>query len=351
MIDSHVHLRDGLLSQKETIEHGAGLAAAAGFTALFDMPNTDPPLVSEKRIMERFALAETSLKKINKDIFYGVYGGLTSDSKQIENSVLFYKTRFPAIVGFKMFAGHSTGKMGIVEKEEQRKVYSALSKLNYRGVLAVHCEKESLIKHSVFNIDKPITHSFARPPVSEAESVKEQIELVQSENFSGHLHICHVSTAAGIELVQTAKKNGMNISCGATAHHALLNMESYSRLGILVKINPPLRGEEDRLAVFNALISGSIDWIESDHAPHTLEDKRNGASGVPGFAGSLLLVQKLREAGCTETRLAQLCGKTVNKIFGLNLPFNVPSKEDIVKALPSLRKAYPFDVFSDISIK
>ncbi len=351
MIDSHVHLRDGLLSQKETILHGAGLASSAGFTALFDMPNTDPPLTSESAIFSRFALAENSLKKINTNIFYGIYAGLTSDSLQIEKMVSLYKKYFPKIVGFKMFAGHSTGNMGITEKEEQRKVYSVLAKLNYRGILAVHCEKESRMNNSVFDIKNPITHSYARPSAAEIESIKDQTELAETENFLGHIHICHISTADGIKFVNTARRMGVNISCGATAHHALLNISAYSSFGILVKMNPPLREESDRLAVFNSLISGDIDWIESDHAPHTLEDKYNGASGIPGFAGSLLLVQKLREAGCSEKRLVELCGGSVNKIFGLNLPFTVPLKSDIVKTLPALRSGYMFDVFSDILIK
>lgn len=350
MIDPHVHLRDWLLSQKETIEHGAALAAEAGFSALFDMPNTNPPLTSEENILFRFKLAEQTLQKIGMSIFYGVYGGLTSDVSQIEKSVSFYNAYFPKIIGFKMFAGHSTGNMGITEKKSQQYVYSALAKLNYRGVLAIHCEKESLMNNALFDIKKPETHSLARPPAAEVASIKDQIELAGEEHFCGTIHICHISTAEGINVVNNAKKNGVKISCGATPHHALLNTEDYAELGVFAKMNPPLRDESDRHAVFNALLSGCIDWIESDHAPHTLEDKQNGASGIPGFAGSLLLIQKLRESGCSEKRLAELCGGNVNKVFSLNLPFTVLSPEKIKKALPALRAGYPFDAFANISI-
>ncbi|UTC75728.1 dihydroorotase [Treponema sp. OMZ 792] len=345
MIDSHVHLRDGLLAEKETIAHALSLACPAGFTAFFDMPNTNPPLTNGDAVLERFALADKSIKAAGVSGFYGVYGGLTSDASQIEKMVLFYKEHFPKIVGFKMFAGHSTGNMGIVEKEDQRKVYSALARLGYEGLIAVHCEKESLMNNSIFDIENPITHSLARPPIAEIESIKDQIELIKAAGFKGHLHICHISTKEGIRLVSDAKKSGLNISCGVTAHHALLNIDSYKKSGLFVKMNPPLREKKDQEAVFKALISGEADWIESDHAPHTIEDKKKGASGIPGFAGSLILLKELRKAGCSEARLEELCGKAVNRIFKLNLPYKVPSNTEIDASLPILRNGYPFDAF------
>ncbi len=344
MIDSHVHLRDQALAYKETIKHGAELAKNAGFTALFDMPNTNPPLTSRENIVNRFKLAEESLQGV--DIYYALYGGITSDFSQIEEVVNCYNEFFPKMVGFKMFAGHSTGRMGITEKEEQRLVYKALAKLNYKGVLMVHCEKESLMHGELFSLDKPETHSQARPIIAELESIKDQIELAKTENFQGHLHICHISTKAGVDLVYEAKQSGMNISSGATSHHALLNDSAYAELGLFGKMNPPLRSEEDRKAVFDALMSGKIDWLESDHAPHSLEDKAKGASGIPGFAGSLLLIRELRKAGCSQTRLEEICGGAVNKAFKLNLQFNVPSNEEIESYLPTLKEAYPFDAFS-----
>ncbi|UTC61839.1 dihydroorotase family protein [Treponema sp. OMZ 787] len=345
MIDSHVHLRDGLLAEKESIFHALSLACPAGFRGFFDMPNTNPPLTSPEAVLDRFALAERSIKDAGVSAFYAVYGGLTSDSSQIEKMVSFYNEHFPKIVGFKMFAGHSTGNMGIVEKEEQRNVYSALARLGYEGLIAIHCEKESLMNNSIFNIEDPITHSLARPVTAETESIKDQIDLIQSEGFKGHIHICHISTKESIRLVAEAKKRGLNISCGATAHHALLNTEAYKQLGIFVKMNPPLREKEDQRAVFEALISGDVDWIESDHAPHTIEDKKKGASGIPGFAGSLILLKELRKAGCPESRLEELCGKAVNRIFKLDLDYTVPSNAEIEASLPSLRNGYPFDAF------
>ena len=345
MIDPHVHLRDGLLAEKETIGHGGLLAYNAGFTALFDMPNTDPPLLSRKEISARIDCADNALHKANAPLFYGVYGGITSDFSQIKEAVDCYNAYFPRVVGFKMFAGHSTGRMGITGRAEQRAVYAALAKLGYTGVLAVHCEKEEYIDEAIFSIEKPETHSRARPPIAEIESIKDQITLAEEEGFKGYIHVCHISTAEGIKTVKAAKEKGRAVSCGATAHHALLTAAAYAKYGVFAKMNPPLRDEADRAAVFAELMAGGVDWIESDHAPHTAADKQKGACGIPGFAGSLLLVHALRRAGCSEERLKALCGGAVNKVFRLDLAFAVPQPETIDKSVPVLKAAYPYNIF------
>ena len=221
MIDSHVHFRDGVQSEKETVLHGYKIAHKAGIFSCFDMPNTQPPLTTKDAIDERLAQGQSSTSKVDVASTYRIYAGLTSSQSQIEEMLALYKEYFPRIVGFKMFAGHSTGNMGIVQKDEQKKVYATLAQNNYRGVLAVHCEKTALMDETLFKLEKPCTHSKARPPIAEIESIKDQIALMQEVHFLGHVHICHISTKGGIEAVKAAKKAGLNISSGATAHHAL----------------------------------------------------------------------------------------------------------------------------------
>lgn len=345
MIDPHVHLRDGALSEKETIEHGIRTAAKGGFKAFFDMPNTVPPLTDTEAAAERIRFGQKTAASVSSDIFYGIYGGVTSKAEQLAEMVQFYNSAFPGIVGLKMFAGHSTGNMGLTEKKEQKKVYEILAEANYRGVLAIHCEKESFIKPELWEPAVPESHSASRPVEAETESIKDQIELVRSTKFRGTIHICHISTAEGVRAVRNARSEGMKITCGAAAHHALLNDGVYAEKGLFAKMNPPLRTEENRAAVFEGLLDGAIDWIESDHAPHTVKDKQKGASGIPGFAGTLLLIRALRFAGITEDKLKSLCGGAVNKTFGLNLPITVPSEEKISQVLPLLKSSYPFNIF------
>ncbi|WP_422479553.1 dihydroorotase [Pleomorphochaeta sp. DL1XJH-081] len=354
MIDVHVHLRDGALSAKETIEHGLEVAASCGITALFDMPNTVPTLTTAEAIEERLAygdkIAQRLGKKLGKKLFYGVYGGVTADMDQLAALVDLYGKMHPSMVGLKMFAGHSTGNMGLVQEELQLAVYRNLHSCGYRGVLAVHCEKESLMRGSLWDPAKPETHGLARPVEAEVASVSDQIAAVRESGFEGTLHICHISTAGAIALVKAARAEGMRITCGATAHHALLNDEQAKTPGNLCKMNPPLRGEEDRKAVFEGLCSGDIDWIESDHAPHTISDKHEGASGIPGFAGTALLLRSLYASGVDEKQMSRLCGERAKEVYGFDWPITIPPLAQLESVLPSLRDAYPWDPFSSINL-
>ena len=352
MLDVHVHLRDGSQSAKETILHGIRSGSAAMITSFFDMPNTAVPLTSAAAITERLAhgnrVASEVSRQVGKDIFYGVYGGVSADPRQLAEMVDLYR-REQHLVALKMFAGHSTGNMGLTGQDMQQRVYDALAAHGYDGVLAVHCEKESLLHPELYSRADPASHGRARPAEAEIASVADQIAFARQSGFRGTLHICHISTAKAIALVREARKDGMRVTCGATAHHALLSESVAGRPGNLLKMNPPLRGESDRLAVFAGLCDGSVDWIESDHAPHTLQDKEEGASGIPGFAGTLLLIRTLRAAGVSEEQLRRLCGERACAIYGLDLPVTVPSESQIEEALPTLRAAYPWDPFDSIA--
>ncbi|MBR1918985.1 MAG: dihydroorotase family protein [Spirochaetales bacterium] len=320
MIDPHVHLRDWNQKEKESVEHGLAVARKAGFQRLFDMPNTNPAITSRDMALERIALAQAVIKKHFRKggMAYSLYIGLTADEEQIREAVSCSQELFPLVCGLKLFAGQSTGNMGIVEKSEQDRIFSLLARFGYEGVVAVHCEKESLMRPELFVKGMWETHSLARPSVAEIESIRDIIDAAEKADFRGNLHIAHISTAGGIELVRSARERGMRISCGATPHHALLSVEDAREHDRYLKMNPPLRQEEDRKAVFQGLLDGTIDWAESDHAPHTLEDKEKGASGIPGFSGMLLLLSRLRMEGADEEHLRNLFGRNVLRVFGFD---------------------------------
>ena len=340
MTDPHVHLRDWNQSSKETIVHGMLTGARAGFDVFFDMPNCNPPLTDRTTIEKRIILgqkAEQELKTQGFDVHYHVYCGITEDSNQIREMVRAYNDLFSEVCGMKMFASQSTGNMGIINPEAQKAVYRTLTEENYRGVIAVHCEKESL-----FRPEEP-AHSLRRPPESEEASVSDQIRFAEEAGFKGTLHIAHISTAGALEAVREARKRSIiRITCGATPHHILLNTENESAI---VKMNPPLRDEENRRAIWNAIFDGTIDWIESDHAPHTLADKENGASGLPGFEGMLIAIRKLRDAGITEQRLSELLCTNALKAFGIKEESEaVPVITD--EMIRQARSAYPFSAWN-----
>ena len=242
MIDPHVHCRDWTQSYKETIAHALSIAERIGLSGIFDMPNTSPPVNSRELIEKRLADAY----RTNSPVFYGIYAGITSNPNQIREVVKAWRELFPRVVGLKMFAGHSVGNLGIIGEDEQRLVYQTLSDEDYRGVLAVHCEKESLLRFNLWNPLNPRSHSYARPPESEVESVKDQIDFATESQFRGILHIAHISVPESVGLVDRVRQEGtIKISCGLTPHHCLLSYESVpeSQDGLIYKVNPPLRDD------------------------------------------------------------------------------------------------------------
>ena len=340
MTDAHVHFRDWNQSNKETILHGMLTGAKAGFDVFFDMPNCNPPLTDRETIEARIQKgieAEQALKQQGFIVHYHFYAGVTADKNQLREVINAYNDLFPRVCGLKMFASQSTGNMGITQEEQQREIYRTLAEENYRGVIAVHCEKESLFK------EQETAHSRKRPAVSEEQSVKDQIRFAEEAGFKGTLHIAHISTRGALNAVREARKrNIIRITCGATPHHILLNDTKETDI---IKMNPPLRSEEDRVSIWNALFDGTIDWVESDHAPHTLEDKQNGASGLPGFEGMLLTIRKLREAGMSEQRIEELLCTNALKTFGIKEKTKpVPEVTDLM--IQVARSAYPFSAWN-----
>lgn len=343
MIDPHVHLRDWNQKQKETLAHGLKCAKKAGFSHVFDMPNTSPAIISRDLIIQRLADASEALKDID-GIHYHIYGGLTADPSQIREMVGVSKELFPLVIGLKMFAGQSTGNMGIVDVDSQRLVFKTLVEEDYTGVLVVHAEKESELKPELYVPGQWETHSLARPESSEVESIRDILNIASDVGFKGTVHIAHISTKASVELVKSYKDR-LKVTMGVTPHHSLLHSEYAKEYpNLYLKMNPPLRTKEDRSYIFQSLLDGTIDWVESDHAPHTVEDKQNGASGIPGFTGMLVLAKVLREAGISEDRLKDLYGRNVLKAFAMDdEEIEVPN--DLVSRMASFKTSYKLDPF------
>lgn len=316
MIDPHVHLRDWTQSAKETLAHGLGLAWRIGLSGLFEMPNTDPPLTTRAAIARRMADADRARAESDSPIFHGLYFGATPDPDQLAEVVAAHAEFFPRVVGMKLFACHSTGRMGVISRDAQWRVWSRLAELDYRGVVAVHCETEDLFHPELWDPADPISHGAAQPVEAEVHSVKQQIELAAEAGFRGSLHIVHVTTAEVLDIIAANRSaHRFAIRGGVTPHHALLE-ESVARKSTIPewKVNPPIRPREIQEALYRRVMSGSIDWIESDHAPHTLEDKRAGASGIPGIP-AFRLVADMLGTGLTAEAASRLTHSAVVEAF------------------------------------
>jgi len=278
-IDPHVHCRDRRQSGKETIKTASEAAVHGGVTQMHDMPNTDPPIMSEDGVLKRLETAEKSGIRVK----YMVYAGLTSSRSQIRE-VAKAVEKYPQVAGLKLYAGESVGGLAVPEPKKQLDVYRALASLKYKGVLMVHCEKESEFLQKIWSVRNPATWCEIRPPKAETESVLDQIRFAVKAGFRGHLHICHITLPESILLLKKAPKT-LRISCGVTPHHLLMNsdlMKKKSR-GLYYKVNPPLRSREAVFGLVRQLLVGNVDWIETDHAPHTVNEKLNApfASGMP----------------------------------------------------------------------
>jgi dihydroorotase len=349
MIDPHVHLRDWGQAGKETLRHGFSVAYRAGLDAVFEMPNTDPPLVTRDAILRRIDDADTARRGLGIQIFHGLYAGLTAVPRQIEEAVRAWKELFPRVVGLKMYAGHSTGQMGIVDTGEQALVYRTLAALGFTGVLAVHCEKESLLRPTEWDPARPVSHARARPPAAEVASVDDQKKLARTAHFRGTLHVCHISTPWALDLLHGKhEEKGQEeppeyrVTCGLTPHHAMLDANMMEKgEGILLKVNPPLRPLPLPALMLQRLLDGDIDWIETDHAPHTRRDKMEGfASGFPGFGFYPRFVSLLSRRGLTAARIHELTHDAVCRTFGMDI------RATGRKPDTRLQNEYEFDAFA-----
>ncbi len=313
-IDPHVHCRDGKQAYKETIAHVFEIADSQGVKVVFDMPNTDPPVIDESSLKERLKLVPKDRKP-----YYFLYLGLTGDPVQVAHAVKCWK-RFGEVVGLKLFAGRSVGPLAVIEREKQRAVYKQLARLNYRGVVAVHCERERDLIPGLWNPSNPLTHSFARPRDAETNSVRDQISFAKEEGFMGNLHICHATSAETVSLVREAKKE-MRITCGVTPHHLTLSftIQDIGILGHLFKVNPPLRDESTREALVECVKRREVDWIETDHAPHALSEKLAPphSSGIPSLYNYRHIVEDfLPSCGLSEELIADITFGNIVRTFG-----------------------------------
>ncbi len=316
MIDPHVHCRDGNEAYKETIKHVFEVAKAQGVKIIFDMPNTKPPILTEADVLERLELVPKT--EVGN---YFLFLGLTSDEQQLQEAVNVYR-KFKEVIGFKLYAGESVGDLAVIDPKKQFGIYRILADLNYKGVLAVHCEKESELKSEEWDPLNPISHSFARPQQAEISAIQDQIRFAKEMDFQGTLHIVHISCPKSVELVDEARKD-IKITCGVTPHHILWDAREMNRPdGLLYKMNPPLRSQVTVSGLIKLLIAGKIDWIETDHAPHAIGEKLffPYLSGFP----SLYLYRKFVEEflpsiGVSPKQIRKLTFENICRTFGLEM--------------------------------
>ncbi|MEF8807105.1 dihydroorotase [Natronomonas sp.] len=300
MIDAHVHFREPGFSHKETWTTGSRSAAAGGVTTVFDQPNTDPPTVDARSFEEKDRLASVS------SVDYGINGGVTEDWKPDE------LLAEPLAALGEVFLADSTGDMGIdVDLFEE-----ALERAAEAGVtVTVHAEDADLFDESAKERDDADAWSAYRTAEAEAEAVERACETATEVGVDAH--IAHTSTPEGVDIASEA-----GMTCEVTPHHLFLSRDDLDELGTLGRMNPPLRSEQRREAVFERLVDGTVDIVATDHAPHTRGEKDasiwDAPSGVPGVETALpLLLEEARQGTISYERVRDVTAANVAEIFDL----------------------------------
>jgi dihydroorotase len=313
MIDDQVHFREPGLTHKATIYSEAKAAVAGGITSFMEMPNTVPNTLTQELLEEKYMrAAETSLAN------YSFFMGAGNDNLQ---EVL--KTDKSNVCGVKVFMGSSTGNMLVDNKETLNALFSECELL-----IATHCEDEATVRANLskytaeYGENIPIhLHPVIRSVEACYKSSSMAVELATKHNTK--LHILHISTARETELFSTQPLSEKRITAEACIHHMWFTQEDYATKGNFIKWNPAVKSAEDRTAIIHAVNEGRIDVIATDHAPHTLEEKKQLYSKAPS-GGPLVqhalpaLIDMVKKGDFTLEQIVQKTAHNVADLFQIH---------------------------------
>ena len=304
VIDDQVHFREPGLTHKANIFSESRAAVAGGITSFMEMPNTNPPVLSQELLKQKFDIAKHN-SLANYSFFMGV-------SNTNINEVL--KTDFGKVPGLKIFMGSSTGNMLVDDFTVLNNIFS-----NVEGLIAVHCEDEKTIKENIINYktkfgeNVPIEH---HPNIRSQEACYKSTSLAVSlaKKYSSRLHVLHISTERELDLFSNEiDLKQKKITSEACIHHLTFTDKDYKKRGAFIKWNPAVKSEKDNDAIWTALLDNRIDVIATDHAPHTAEEKRqsyfNCPSGAPmvQHALTVMLQHHLNNKISVEKIVEKMC--------------------------------------------
>ncbi len=290
-IDVHVHFREPGFEYKEDFFSGSKAAAMAGITCILDMPNNKPAIINKKYFDEK-------VKKIKNKacIDYGLYGGIKDKVEEMD------------CIAYKIFLSKDNEMFCPINKLKE--ILISVKKL--RKPLAIHAELEDFIdREKAKNLEE---YNKKRALEGETEAIKKILEI--NNQINAKIHFCHVTAKKSIQLIN--KK----ASFGVTLHHLLFSAKNKFRKEGMGKVNPPLRSYKIRKEIYEMLISNKIFILESDHAPHLLEEKEDFVSAPPGMPGidALLpiMLYKVKKGEINLDLLYRMICKNPSEFFGIN---------------------------------
>ncbi|MBI2074475.1 MAG: dihydroorotase [Candidatus Levybacteria bacterium] len=288
LIDPHVHLRDPGQTEKEDFYTGTLAALAGGYTTVIDMPNNKIPIANLKLLEEKILIAK---EKIVCDVgfYFGSMGDNLEEFPKVINKVL----------GLKLYLNETTGNY-LIDKNKLRQIFKSWT------------QSMSLRSNKLYEQKPILLHA-------EGKAIEYVVKLVSK--LGTKVHFCHISTQGDLELIVQAKDEGLPVTCGVTPHHLFLTEDDVKTLGPFGKMKPKLAGRKDVDFLWRNL--KAIDVIESDHAPHAIEEKTGKFQipyGVPGLETTLpLLLTAASENRLSIDDIIRLCFENPAKIFNIPL--------------------------------
>jgi dihydroorotase len=334
LVDVHVHLREPGQEHMETVATGATAAVAGGFTAVCAMPNTDPVIDNQAAV--GFVVRQ-AIRAGKARVFPIGCISLGQKGQQL--------AEFGEMVGAGAVAVSDDGRP-VVSSQLMR---TALEYAKVFGIpVADHCEDPTLSAGGAMHEGLVSTRLGLKGIPAAAEEIMVARDILLSELTGGHVHLCHMSTRGSVELIRWAKDKGLRVSAEATPHHFALTQERVGHYDTNAKMNPPLREEEDRAAIREALRDGTIDCIATDHAPHHYDAKQrefdDAPNGIVGLEtalglgirelvapGLLTLPQLIERMSTIPARLFRLEGGTLAVGAPADIVVFDPAREWVVR--------------------
>ena len=295
VIDDQVHFREPGLTHKATIYTESKAAVAGGVTSFMEMPNTVPPVFTQKLLEEKYAIAGVS-SLAN----YSFYMGTGNDNIE---EILQTNDKKNEVCGVKVFMGSSTGNLLVDNPLILEKVFGGVDLL-----IATHCEDEATIKRNFERIKKekgtlePSDHPVIRNEEACFESSFRAVQL--AKKYDSRLHVLHITTERELQLFSNMLPlKEKRISAEVCVHHLHFTSDDYSRLGNLIKCNPAIKAPNNKEALWQGVLNNQLDIIATDHAPHTWQEKNEpyekAHAGLPLVQHALLLMLHFVKEGKT----------------------------------------------------
>jgi len=279
LIDAHVHLREPGATHKEDFYTGSRAAIAGGFTFILDMPNNVIPILTKELLEEKIILAKQKAL-CGVGFYFGTNGKNTEEFAKVFD--------MPEVFGLKLYCNHTTGEMLVEDKTLLEKVFAEWKS---EKPILVHAEGEQLA-----------------------------MVLALAEKYKKRIHVCHISQASEVDMVRQAKIKKVRATAGVSPHYLYLTKEAVLKMKGYAMMKPPLGTQSDQEALWAGLNDGTIDIVETDHAPHTREEKEKDppAFGVPGLETALgLLCKAVKDGKIKKDDVIKFLYTNPKKIFNI----------------------------------